>query len=108
MALMLCDEQQGHDAQLDAIAIDVLRRTVSLRLLSYPSHDAPERVAIEITFSNVQQVQTIADLVKLGENRPAGNVSYWHVAEGPGASYFYLSEGCMVITADSPPVLRVL
>lgn len=104
---MLYDEQQGHDAQLDAIAIDVLARTVTLRLSAYPAQDAPKRDAIEIAFTNVVQVQSIADLVKLGENHTAGNVNHWHVADGPGASYFYLVEGCLVVTAsDAPTVTR--
>jgi len=105
---MLYDEKtQGHDAQLDSITIDVMRRTVSLRLSSYPSEDAPGRVAIEIAFSNVEQVHTIADLVRLRDNHTSGNVNYWHVAEGPGTSYFHLVEGCLVITAQTAPVLNL-
>jgi hypothetical protein len=104
---MLYDEQQGHDAQLDGIAIDVLRRTASLRLSSYPSQNASGRVAIEIVFSNVEQVHTIADLAKLEDNHTSGNVNYWHVADGPGASYFYLVEGCLVITAQTAPVVSL-
>ena len=71
---MLYDEQQGHDAQLDAIAIDVLGRTVTLRLSAYPAEDTPKRNAVEIVFTDVEQVQSIADLVKLGDNHSAGNV----------------------------------
>jgi hypothetical protein len=105
---MLYDEQtQGHDAQLDGLAIDVLRRTVSLRLSTYPRQDAPDRVAIEIAFSNVEQVHTIADLVQLSDHHTLGNVNHWHVAEGPGTSYFYLVEGCLVITAQAAPVLSL-
>lgn len=98
---MLYDEQQGHDAQLDAIAIDVLGRTVTLRLSAYPTPDAPERGAVEVAFTNVEQVQSIADLVKLQDNRSAGNVNHWHVADGPGSSYFYFVEGFLVITAGA-------
>jgi hypothetical protein len=102
---MLYDEQQGHDAQLDAIAIDVLGRTVTLRLSSYPAEDAHARQAIEIVFTNVRQVQSIADLVKLGDNHSAGNVNHWHVADGPGASYFYLVEGCIAVIAENAPTV---
>ena len=86
----------------------MLKRSVTLRFSAYPSEDAAERVAIEIDFTDVQQVQTLADLVELDDNYAAGNVNHWHVANGPGASYFYLVEGCLVITASSPPVLRRL
>ena len=102
---MLYDEQQGHDAQLDAIAIDVLGRTVTLRLSVYATEETPERDAIEMVFRNVEQVQSLADLVKLEDNRSAGNVNHWHIADGPGASFFYLIEGCLVITAGTAPTI---
>ena len=103
---MLYDEEmQGHDSQLEGVMIDVLRRTVSLRLSSFPTQDASNRVAIEVTFSDVEAVHTIADLTQLGDHHGAGNVNYWHVAEGPGTSYFHLIEGCLVITAHTAPTL---
>ena len=85
--------------------MDVEARTVSLRLLAYPSQKASERIAVEIVFSDVQQVQSLADFVQLGANRDFGNVNHWHIADGPGASYFYLAEGCLIITAATAPVL---
>lgn len=100
---MLYDEQQGHDAQLDALAIDVLGQTVIVRLSAYPSQDAPHREAVEIAFDEVEQVQTIADLAMLVDNHGAGNVNHWHIAAGPGSSYFYLVEGCLVVTAKAAP-----
>jgi hypothetical protein len=103
--MMLYDETQGHDAQLAGIAIDILARTVSLRLSAYPTQGATERVVIEIAFSEVDQVQTIADVVRLRDNHTAGNVNHWHIAEGPGTSYFYLVEGCLLVTARAAPVL---
>jgi hypothetical protein len=105
---MLYDEQQGHDAQLEAIAIDVLGRIVTLRLSSYPAQDARERDAIEIVFTNVEQVQSIADLVELEDNHSAGNVNQWHVADGAGTSYFYLIEGCLAVTAGNAPTITPL
>ena len=100
---MLYDEQQGHDAQIDAIAIDVLGQTVTLRLSAYRTEEASERDAIEIVFRNVEQIQSIADLVKLQDNRSAGNVNHWHIADGPGSSFFYFVEGCLVVTVGTAP-----
>lgn len=102
---MLYDEQQGHDSQIDAIAIDVLCRTVTLRLSAYATEESPKRDAIEIVFRDVEQVQCIADLVKLGDNRSAGNITHWHIAHGPGSSFFYLIEGCLVVTAQTAPTV---
>ena len=102
---MLYDQQQGHDAQLDAIVIDVLGRTVTVRLSAYTTPNGPERDAVDITFTNVEQVQSLADLAKLQDNRSAGNVNHWRIADGPGTSYFYLVEGCLVVTAGSAPTV---
>ena len=103
---MLYDEQQGHDAQIDAIAIDVLGRTVTLRLSAYANEESPKRDAIEIIFRDVEQVQSIADMIRLEKNRGAGNVNHWHVADGPGSSFFYFVEGCLVVTAGTAPTVR--
>lgn len=103
---MLYDEQLGHDSQLDGMSIDALAQSVSLRLSSYPSEGASDRVAIEICFTDVEQVQTLADLAELSDNRAAGNVNHWHIATGPGTSYFYLVEGCIMISAKNAPSLR--
>lgn len=103
---MLYDnETDGHDSQVESITVDVLRQTVSLALSSYPSLDASDRVAIEVTFNEVTSVNTLTDLVKLADNHSAGNVAYWHIQKGPGTSYFYLVQGCLVITARSAPTL---
>jgi hypothetical protein len=91
---------------MQSVMIDVPRRTVSLCFLSYPLEEASERVAIEVVFSNVTSVNTVADLLTLEDNYSAGNVNYWHIAEGPGTSYFYLVEGCLTITAGSAPSLN--
>lgn len=99
------DEMQGHDSQVESITIDALSRTVSLRFSSYPSFAASDRIAIEVAFKNVTSITTTADLVALSINHGAGNVNHWHVAEGPGSSYFYLIEGCLVITAELAPIL---
>lgn len=102
---MLYDEQSGHDALLESIEIDAVKNAVSIKLLAYPELNASQRFPIEITFSDVTCVTTQADFIRLAENRCAGTVNHWHIAKGPGTSYFYLIEGFLSVTSNSVPEL---
>jgi hypothetical protein len=103
---MLYDkEMQGHDAHLDEVMIDVLRRTVTLRMTAYPDAQAPDRVPIDVKFDNVEAVQTIANLKELERHHFAGHMIYWKVAKAAGTSYFYLVAGCLSVTAKAAPTL---
>jgi hypothetical protein len=104
---MLYDnEMQGHDAHLEEVLIDVLRRTVRLRMSAYPASQAPSRVPIELVFDRVEAVHTLANLKELEGHHFAGHMSYWKVEKGAGTSYFYLAAGCLSITAATAPILN--
>jgi hypothetical protein len=102
---MLYDDYQGHDSLLEGIDIDTVKYTASIRLLSYETPGSPERIPITIDFSNVTSMTMQADMIQLANNRFAGTVAYWHIAEGTGTSYIYLIEGYVAVTADTPPKL---
>ena len=102
---MLYDDLQGHDAVLNGVEFDPVKQTVSVRLLAYPELNDSKRLSIEIAFKDVASVALNADLVSLAANRSAGNVNHWHIAEGEGTSYIYLTEGYIAISSRSAPKL---
>lgn len=99
------DEQSGHDALFEGIKIDAVNNTVSITLLAYPTEGSAQRVPVAIEFTDVESVAMQADMVRLAENRFAGTVNQWRIAEGPGTSYFYLVEGYLAVASRSPPKL---
>lgn len=103
MANILYD--YGHDSQVRSIHIDPEKGTVTVCLHSYPSEQASERILIAVHFSNVTQVNMLADMRAMKENASAGNVQFWSIAEGAGTSYFYVTHGCLAITSKDPPNL---
>jgi len=102
---MLYDEQSGHDSLFEGVELDAVNNTVSVRLLSYPTHDAAKRIPIKIVFSKVVSVTMQADMIKLARNRFAGTVNHWRIAEAAGTSYFYFIEGYMAVASKSAPIL---
>jgi hypothetical protein len=102
---MLYDEQSGHDALLEGVEIDARNNTLSINLFAYPTHDAAQRIPIKIEFSDLKSVAMQADMVRLAENRSAGTVNHWRIAEEPGTSYFYLIEGYLAVESGSVPKL---
>jgi hypothetical protein len=105
---MLHDDQLGHDSLLDGIVFDPVKRSAVVKLLSYEGQEAPERVPIEIVFTGVGALTLSADCEALDDNRGAGNVAYWHIAQDAGVSHFYLVEGYVAITSSASPELRRL
>lgn len=103
---MLHDDQLGHDSLLEGIVFEPVKRSATVKLLSYEKQETPERVPIEIVFTDVDAVTFSADCVGLAANRWAGNVAYWHIAEAAGVSHFYLVEGYISITSKAIPELR--
>ena len=71
-----------------------------------PNERSPDRRAIEFTFLEVESITANADLDSLADNAFAGTVNHWHLAEGPGTSFFYLCEGYIAVAALSVPILR--
>jgi hypothetical protein len=93
------NDWNGHDALIESIAINALENSVSVRLLAYPNEKSKERTPIEVTFLDVETITSNANLDSLSGNASAGNVNHWHLAVGPGTSFFYLVEGYIAVTA---------
>jgi len=102
-AQMLYEHTLGHDSRLDGIDFDAVMQTASVRVLAYPEPNASERVAITILFKDVESFAVNADLASLANNRSAGNVNHWHIADGGGTSHIYLTEGYIMISSRSAP-----
>ena len=102
---MLFDDLQGHDSQLEGVAFDAAKQTVSVHLLTYPEPNASQRLAITIVFNDVATFGLNADVASLADNQLAGNVNHWHIADGGGTSHIYLVEGYISISSPSAPKL---
>lgn len=92
----------GHDSLIESIEINAAAKTVSVRLLAYPQEDSRDRKPIEFQFVDVESVTTSANLDLIADNAWAGNVNQWRLAEGPGASFFYLVDGYIAVTSPAP------
>ena len=99
------NDWNGHDALIESIAINLLKKSVVIRLLAYPDEHSKDRKPIELTFLDVETVTTSADLESIADNAFAGTVNHWHLAERPGTSFIYLVEGYITVTART--VLRL-
>jgi hypothetical protein len=103
MQMNLDDWIDHHDALIEGLHIDPSRRQVTVRLLSYPGLSAPQRVPATITFTEVDLVSATVDLMVLADNAFAGHVNQARLADGPGTSHFYLTEGYLAVTSRRPP-----
>lgn len=95
------NDWNGHDAQIEGIAVNIPGKSVSIQLLAYPTMNSKDRKPIEFTFLDVESITTSANLDLIELNSSAGSVNHWHLAEGPGTSFFYLIEGYVAIAARS-------
>lgn len=90
-----------HDANLLAVAIDPVARTVTVKLAYYPSGDSPKRVAGTLQFSGVTHFNQLSDLELLEQHAKSGNVSQGIFGESVGMSYIYLARGLISVAASS-------
>ena len=95
------NDRNGHDALIEGIAVDARKKSVSVRLLAFPNENSRDRKPIEFIFMDVSSITTSANLDQIEVNSFAGTVNHWHLAEGPGCSYFYLIEGYIAVTSRS-------
>lgn len=104
---MTLDDWCDHDSLIEEVVIDILKRTVSVRGLSYAGPKATARSPFTILFVDVDAVTTAADLVELTANTFAGHVNHAKLSDGPGTSHLYLVEGYISVTAQSRPRLAI-
>jgi hypothetical protein len=98
---------QGHDSQIVSFAVDMVAGNVSMALRTYAEgQTSADRVAIQISFVDVESLVSSADLRVIADNARAGNVRYWQIAESGGTSHFYLSGGYIAITSRAAPTLN--
>lgn len=91
-----------HDARIVAVAIDFRKRSIALRIEVYlDALQSKTRVHAEISFSKVERLSQVADLLELANHRAAGNIAYWHPAAGYGTTNIYLAGGIIAVTAKS-------
>jgi hypothetical protein len=95
------NDWNGHDALIESIVVNVREKSVSVRLLAYPDENSKDRKPIELIFADVESVTTSTNLDQMEANSFAGTVNHWHLAEGPGSSFFYLIEGYIAVKAHS-------
>ncbi|WP_157778542.1 hypothetical protein [Massilia violaceinigra] len=93
------DEIELHDALLKSMETDFLAKTVKITVGYYANPDDSKRKEIVIVFEGVESISQISDLDQLQKNAFAGNVNYWRPNDGGMATYIYLTDGCIAITA---------
>jgi hypothetical protein len=91
-----------HDALIENINIDFPAASVTIDIAYYPDADSRQRAKAKLVFENVESISQIADLARLRQNAAAGNINYWRPSEVVGgATYIYLVDGCVVVTAKT-------
>jgi hypothetical protein len=88
-----------HDAVVESVNIDFSAASVTILVAYYPSPESQQRVRVKLNFENVESISQITDFARLRENAVAGNINYWRPGDTGGATYIYLVDGCIVITA---------
>lgn len=89
-----------HDAIIENLSVNYSTKVVSIEVSYYPEPvHAKARLKAKIMFSEVERINEISDLLDLADNRVAGNIAYWHPAQGHGTTYIYLMSGVIAITA---------
>lgn len=96
---MNLDKIELHDAQLKSMHVDYVAKSVTVNLEYYKSEEDSKRKAAAVVFEKVETVSQIGDLEKLQDNARAGNVVFWHPANGSGTTEIYLTGGILAITA---------
>jgi hypothetical protein len=99
------DDIELHDALLKKIDTDFVAKTVKIAFEYYVSHEDSKRTTISIVFDGVESISQISDLNRLQKNAFGGNVNYWRPNGSGGATYIYLTDGCILITAEKISVL---
>src|SRR6476646_4449694 len=87
-----------HDAVLHSVAVDITKRTVTIRISVYRSDQAPKRELAEVRFTGVRSVLNSADFDQLLDNASAGNVNAWYPVTD-GTTHIHLIHG--LISVDS-------
>jgi hypothetical protein len=87
-----------HDALLDKMDIDYVKKTVRISLSFYENEQLGDRRPAIIDFKGVESIAQTCDLHWLKQYEFSGNISYWH-PRGADTTYIFLSDGCLAIKA---------
>ncbi|MGD9170142.1 MAG: hypothetical protein PVI97_08785 [Candidatus Thiodiazotropha sp.] len=99
---MKLDEIELHDAILEGISVNYRNKSAVIEVAYYQdSVNSEERTSAVIIFSDVKHLSEVSNFDHLELNRSAGNIAYWHPANGMGTTYIYLVSGLLEITAKS-------
>jgi hypothetical protein len=99
MVTTALDSIELHDALVERINIDFLAASVTIYIAYYPSVEGEQRVRAKLIFEGVEAISQIADLTRLRKNAVAGNINCWRPSDAGGATYIYLVDGCIAVTA---------
>ena len=88
-----------HDAVIEGLNIDFSAASVTMLIAYYASPDGRQRVRAKVIFEKVESISQITDFVRLRENASAGNINYWRPGDTGNATYIYLVDGCIAVTA---------
>jgi hypothetical protein len=91
-----------HDANVEALEIDVIGKVLRIRVSRHISPASRDRIPTTIEFRNVQSFSGILNFESLASNAWAGNISDWEPSSEFGVSYVYFVRGVASVHADQP------
>ncbi len=88
-----------HDAVIESLNVNFSAASVTMLIAYYASPENQQRIRAKLSFENVKSISQIADFARLRDNAGAGNINYWRPGDTGNATYIYLVDGCIVVTA---------
>ena len=93
------DTIELHDALIENLSIDFAAGSAAIHIAYYSGSDSRERVRGTLLFEDIEAISQIVGIARLRQNSVAGNISYWVPGASGEATYIYLADGCIAITA---------
>lgn len=94
-----------HDADIESVEIDIIKRILRIRVNRYVDASQRDRVQSVVEFRNVKSYPEIADLMALASNAWSGKIEDWDPSSGVGVSHLHFARGKLSIHSDEPVVL---
>jgi hypothetical protein len=91
-----------HDANVEAVEIDVIGKVRRVRVSRHVSPASRDRIPTTIEFRSVQSFSGILNFEALSSNAWAGNISDWEPSSGFGVSYLYFIRAVASVHAVEP------
>lgn len=89
-----------HDALLNEVIVDVIKKSVKICVDLYAESGASVRTKSIVEFTDVESISQMMNIERINKNAFAGNINYW-IPEAGSTTYIYLTDGCIEIRAKT-------